>query len=175
MKYRTIFTLSLFVSLLVLPFSGFADNHQAHSKKKELPKSGSLSMSGSFGGGKVVMEPAWGSDTDSSADAGAPISGSVARLNERNWEARIINNSKKSYAVDLEMLQYDQKGSTVKRDSFSYTLKPGQTQARTVSASLNSTAAELKLSKWKSLGDKAKKESQEKVSDSESETEKSSE
>jgi len=129
----------------------------APKKKVELPKSGSLSTSGTFGHGTNNANSSWGRGE---AD-GAPISGSVSRLSDREWKMVVVNQSKDKYQVDVSVKQYTQNGGTAKSDHFSYTLKPGEKTDRTVSSAFNSARAELSLDHWKKFETAKKKEANE--------------
>lgn len=117
--------------------------------KKELPRSGTLSGTSVSGtGGKSVDAP-WGSEDV--INGGAPISGSVSKVSERQWNMRIFNNSEDTYSVDLEVAQLNERNTKVKSDHYSYTLRPKQTAERSISAYSNTKQCTLNLLSWKNL------------------------
>ena len=146
----------LLTALLMFVTAGFVFAEDADiSSKKELPKSGSLSFSGSAGGnGSFGVGMPWGSDEQGDS----PISGSVSRAGTDAWMMRVFNNSKDTYSVSLRVVQKNERGTQVKSDSFSYVLKGGQKAERKVSSVPASKAGELMLDKWKNLTPKKKKE-----------------
>ena len=124
----------------------------ADKAEKKLPKSGTLSTnSSSTGAGNHKVDMPWGVDEQAS---NAPIEGSVSRASGGDWMMRIFNTSKDTYSVDLAVSQTDARGSNVKTDHFSYSLRGGQSAERRVPAGLNSANAELKLNGWKKSGGK---------------------
>lgn len=131
---------------------------RAEEKEKELPKSGSLSVSSSGGGPGVSAPGGWG-DSDGLGAGGAPISGSVSRINPSTWQLFVQNSSDDTYSVNLEVIQKDDRGSRVKVDSFSYNLKPHAQQRRSVSAASSAATGELNLRNWRNVSkQKADKE-----------------
>lgn len=140
------------VSVFVLGGVAFAQSEA--TKKKELPQSGMLSATGSSGT-HLKTPGVWGGDgltggTSESGDS-APISGSVSRTSPGNWKATVQNSSKDTYSADLEVIQVNERGSVVKSDSFSVTLKPGASYERNFSANGSSRQGQLKLKGWKQL------------------------
>jgi hypothetical protein len=120
-------------------------------KKKQLPSSGSLSTSISTGAVDRKIPDVWGG-VDSKDEA--PIAGSVSRLNPSTWQMKVFNNSSDTYSANLGVVQRNSRGSVVKTDSFSYTLRPNQSESRTISAGLNATEAALDLRSFKNLSQK---------------------
>jgi hypothetical protein len=87
----------------------------------------------------------------------SPITGSVSRVDSDTWMMKVFNNSgTETYAVDVEVLQRDERGSVVKRDAYSYTLQPKASTSREVSSALNVRAADLNLAKYKNVTRRAK-------------------
>jgi len=119
-------------------------------KKKELPKSGVLSSTYSGGATSVTADLPWGEEVGSKESS--PVTGSISRANDRTWRARIYNNSETApYSVSVEALQYSKTGKVVKRDSYSYTLRPGEAKEVDVASGIDVNNAELKLVRWKDL------------------------
>lgn len=145
----------LLIALVVL-FAATASAEKA--VKKELPRQGSLSVSAGTGGaGNFGYEMPWGSDNEGSA----PISGSVSRMGQDSWVMKVFNNSEDTYSVNLRVIQSSERNATLKTDSFSYTLKPGQNAERTLRAAPNSARGELRLDSWKKIGGKKKDKAEE--------------
>jgi len=124
---------------------------QPAGKKKQLPSSGSLSTSISTGAVDRKIPDVWGG-VDSKDEA--PIAGSVSRLNPSTWQMKVFNNSSDTYSANLGVVQRNSRGSVVKTDSFSYTLRPNQSESRTIPAGLNATEAALDLRSFKNLSQK---------------------
>lgn len=126
------------------------------TKKPQLPKSGVLSSISSGNRGESTAAP-WGltsgtGSAESKSDSVSPISGSVSRLDQKTWNAVVVNSAKVPYSASLAVEQLGQRGNVVKSDSFSYTMKPGAKETRTVSAASTSVSARLVLRSWKKLG-----------------------
>lgn len=134
-----------------------AENETKAEKKEELPKSGVLSRSGTAGGGRksTTVAMPWGG-VDQASQSTAPIAGSVSKISAREWKAFIVNNSEDTYEVDVRVVQLDKRGTQVKTDSFSYTLKPKQAVERMVAATFSTMDAQLMLERWKLLSAKKK-------------------
>ena len=130
----------------------------AAEPKKKLPKSGTLSASVSSGGATNAIPGAWGAD-ENGWNGAAPITGSVSRMNPSTWRMFVINESEDEYSVNLSVIQRDQRGTQVKSDSYSYTLKPRQSETRSVSSSTSAVSASLELRSFKNLSDKKRAKS----------------
>jgi hypothetical protein len=130
----------------------------AAEPKKKLPKSGTLSASVSSGGATNAIPGAWGAD-DNGWNGAAPITGSVSRMNPSTWRMFVINESEDEYSVNLSVIQRDQRGTQVKSDSYSYTLKPKQSETRSVSSSTSAVSASLELRSFKNLSEKKRAKS----------------
>lgn len=121
--------------------------------KKELPKSGVLSSTYSGGATNVAADLPWGDEVG--AKDPSPVTGSISRAGERTWKVRLFNNSKGSpYSISVEAVQYAKNGNPVKRDSYSYSLRPGETKEVEVGAAAGVERAELKLLRWRDLSSK---------------------
>lgn len=117
--------------------------------KAALAKSGTLSSSIDAGFADTKAAEPWGGDAIGAQ--AAPISGSVSRLNQREWGLYILNESEDKYRLHVEVAQYSKTGRKIKGDSFSYTLKPGAKVQRTVRSAQGTQRADLKLKSWKNL------------------------
>jgi hypothetical protein len=139
--------------LFLLVITGRVNAENVKSEEKVLPRSGSLSQTISgVHGSRAVSEP-WGG-TDTQGKDQPPISGSVSRISPTRWVMRIFNNSSDAYSVDLSVVQLNRQGNKIKSDSFSYSLKPGQTAERDIAASSLTEQCSLDLRSWKKLGGK---------------------
>jgi hypothetical protein len=154
MYYRK---LVLAVSLVCLASSASAQL----TDPRELPKSGNLSTSLKTGSASAGVPEPFGGD-DISGERLAPITGSVSRASKDNWTMKVFNNTKDEYSVDLDVIQVDTSGKQVKFDSYSYRLKPGESQQEQISAGIDARDAMLNLRNWRNLSqerrDRDKKE-----------------
>lgn len=127
------------------------ESKEGSKKEQELPKSGSLSSTISGVHGSRNVPGPWGGSSARTEDKAAPISGSVSKVSAREWRARIFNNSEDTYSVNLAVHQFDRNDKKIKSDSFSYTLKPGQSVDRPISALATTEQCSLDLLSWKKL------------------------
>lgn len=147
MKVRGKFLISLTLLLSLWNTSVVAQEDTAPAaKKKQLPKSGSLSSSGTLGTGDHAVGLPWGSDA---IRGGAPVSGSVSKANEKQWTLKLFNNSKDTYDVNLSVMQFNERKVRVKTDHYSYKLGPRAKTQRQVSSAIGAAFAELSLDSWK--------------------------
>lgn len=79
-----------------------------------------------------------------------PISGSVS-VHGNTLHVTVVNNTDNQYRVSLRLVQYGDRGNTVKSDSFSYTLNGHDTKKRTVPRRATTKHEELKVENWKLL------------------------
>ncbi len=132
---------------------GFAEDEKTATKKKSLPKSGLLAVSSISGAGNRIVGDVFGGE-DIFGDEAPPIAGSVSRHGESGWRFSVINNSKDRYSVNVDLVQRDESGSTVKFGSYSYTLNPGQSDGEAgVAAGLGARRAELNLRSYRNLNE----------------------
>lgn len=118
---------------------------------KDLPKRGSLSTS-KMTGSVVNNVPAIFGEENPYETGTSPITGSVSKVNNTTWIAKLFNNSKlETYSIDIEIVQRNDRGTVVKRDSFSMTLRPGATNSREVSAGVGVLEADLNLLRYKNI------------------------
>ncbi len=119
----------------------------------DLPPSGTLSTTRVAGAeGEAVDGPFGG--INPFEENSNPITGSVYKQGQDEWMVSVSNNTDDRFSVSLEVKQFNEQGGTVKRDSFSYTLKPGETRKRSLKSRANSTQAELNLKRWRNLSAK---------------------
>ncbi|RIL09229.1 MAG: hypothetical protein DCC75_07015 [Proteobacteria bacterium] len=122
-----------------------------------LPKSGVLSRSVKGGYQSKDVNVPWGTE-ESPAKETSPITGSVSKLSDKAWKMKLFNNSEEStYSADVRVNQYNLRGVKIKSDYFSYTLKPGESTERDVSASASTVDSQLELVSWKNLTPKKEK------------------
>ena len=133
--------------------SGFVTAAGAEEPVRELPRSGTLSTTFQAGDEGIAVPAPWGAEESDMFDGGStPVSGSVSRAMSGNeWIAKLFNNSGDRYSVDVEVVQYNDRQQTVKSDSFSTTLQPGQRMERTFQGRSNSHQAVLNLRSWRNL------------------------
>lgn len=123
---------------------------------EKLPRSGLLSSASVGGYASKTVGEVWGG-VDDSGEHLAPVSGSVSRLSPREWVVRLTNNSEDTYAVSVELSMFNERGSRIKGDSFSYTLKPGQQTSRPVNGTPEVSEAQLYLRSWRNLSAEKRK------------------
>lgn len=134
----------------ILVLHSVASAEEARPERKRLPKSGLLAVSSISGAGTSVVGDVFGGE-DIFGNELPPISGLVSRHGESAWNFSVMNNSKDRYSVNLDLVQKDETGSTVKFSSYSYTLRPGQSDGEEVAAGLGARRAELTLRSYRNL------------------------
>lgn len=122
---------------------------------KDLPKKGSLATSSLSGAASATFPDPFGGNDPSGREI-SPISGSVSRISSEQWEMKVFNNSKDSYSVSVDIIQRDLRGSEVRRDSFSYALKPESSKSEKLPIGPGAYMAELNLRHWSNLTKKVK-------------------
>lgn len=142
------------ITILVFTLLLAAGTVAADEKKKErnLPSTGVLS--GSYLGGNegVVVPGQWGKeDVDIFTETSSPITGSVSRVNARDWVMRVFNKSEDTYSFTVRVIQKDKNNRSVKSDTYSYRLEGGGSEEMNFTARTNTEQAELQLVQWKNL------------------------
>jgi hypothetical protein len=137
----------LALSAQVVCFAG-AQAEEAEKKSTPLPQSGSLSTSMQTGNVNNKIPDVWGGN-DPSGEKQPPVSGSVSRKNADTWIMRVFNTSEDTYSVDLEVVQFNERGAKVKGDFMSYVLKPGVSKERELRAGLGAREAQLNLRRYR--------------------------
>lgn len=120
-------------------------------KDKDLPSSGVLSST-TQGGSAVnnVAEPFGGEDP--SGRAVSPITGSVVKGAGERWRVKVFNNSETdTYSVDVEVNQLNGNKALVKRDAFTFVLKPKGSKDTTVGSGVGTKTAQLALTSYTNL------------------------
>lgn len=130
--------------------AAIADEAQGAKQKKPLPKSGLLAVSSISGAGTSVVGDVFGGEDIFGTEA-PPISGSVSRRGESSWRFSVINNSQDRYSVNVDLAQKNETGAVVKFGSYSYTLRPGQSDGEEVAAGVGARRAELMLRNYRNL------------------------
>lgn len=133
----------------------------------KLPSSGNLSTSLKSGAAVAEIPEPFGGD-DISGDRLAPITGSVSRATRDSWSMKVFNNTQDEYSVDVDVLQLNTGGQTVKTDSFSYHLKPGHSEQEMISAGIGARDAELNLRRWRNLSQEKRQRAKEDAEESDS-------
>ena len=123
---------------------------------ERLPPSGNLSTSLKSGAASAQVPQPFGGE-DISGEQLAPITGSVSRTSRDNWTMRVFNNTKDLYSVDLDVVQVNMQGSTVKTDSYSYRLHAGESREETISVVIGARDAALNLLHWRNLSEEERK------------------
>ncbi len=136
-----------------------SNDRQPSNNDQELPKSGNLSTSLKSGAVNATIPDIFGGE-DISDNNQSPITGSVSRTNNESWTMKVFNNSKDQYSVNLDVIQSDVSGATVKSDSYSYNLKPGRSEQRAVSAGIGARDAALNLRSYRNLSAERRKRSE---------------
>jgi hypothetical protein len=122
---------------------------------KDLPKTGSLAASSMLGTGPASFADPFGGE-DPSGREKSPITGSVSRVTADKWEIKIFNNSKDSYSVSVDLIQRDLRSTEIRRDSYSYTLKPESSKSERIAVGVGAQTAELTLRHWSNRTKKVK-------------------
>lgn len=136
---------------------------EQQAKKDALAGKGVISGSMSGGAAGMAMEGPWGG-TDIEGSKASPISGSVGRGAERDWVARVVNNSEDTYRANMAVKQYDERGRVIKTDNFSVSLGPKTSTERTFRAHPTALNSDLELKSWKRFPkEKSKAELQQEV------------
>lgn len=152
--------LSLCTALATLswvPFAG-AQGTAANTVAEEptptpLPQRGLLSRSSTFGYSTKTTPGVWGAE-GAPSESGSPITGSISKKSDREWVARLFNNSEDIYVVSVEVKQMNAQGKRERSDSFSARLGPNESAERSLSATARTVDAQLELRSWKNLSEK---------------------
>jgi hypothetical protein len=132
-----------------------AEEAQGANEKKHLPKSGLLAVSSISGAGTSVVSDVFGGEDIFGTEL-PPIAGSVSRSGESAWRFSVMNNSQDRYSVNIDLVQKNESGTTVKFGSYSYTLRPGQSDGVVVSAGVGARRADLTLRSYRNLTEQEK-------------------
>lgn len=155
---QKLITLSLSLFFVLVSAAGPVFSADA-SEEEELPASGVLSSNTSGYGSNAGVALPWGGEKDLYGEkkGKAPITGSVSNVGRDRIKAVIMNNSKSDrYSASLAVLQFDKRNSRLDRQSFSATLKPGESYERIFSKDSRTARSELELVSWSNLTPKNK-------------------
>jgi hypothetical protein len=133
-----------------LPLSAFAESSTTATPDRKLPKSGLLATSSISGAGSTIIGDTFGGEELFARDL-PPITGSISRKDDATWSFSVSNNSEDRYSINVDLIQKSETGSTVKFGSYSYSLRPGQSERQTVQAGSNVSRAELHLRSYRNL------------------------
>ena len=136
-------------SLVLIVSPSFSEEKAGQEKKRELPQTGVLSGTGGGAAAGVAMEGPWGGTSLEGKDSGNPIGGSVSRLSDRDWVAKVANSSEDRYRVTVAVVQYDERNRRLKSDTFSLSLQPKETVERPFRANPSTSHSMLELKSWK--------------------------
>ena len=122
----------------------------------KMPKSGVLAstIGGEFGASNANT---W-SDVDLSGESKPPLSASVARVGSAGqWKLRVFNNGKNAYSFTVKVVQLTRNSDTTKpgtpsrSDSFTFSLKPGESAERMVPGGSGAAGAKVVLESYRRL------------------------
>jgi len=136
--------------VLLLASTAFAENKTGTPEARELPKSGLLATSSISGASSTIIGDTFGGE-DLFGKELPPVTGSVSRRDDSTWTMSVSNNSQDRYFLNLDFIQKNEAGSSVKFGSYSYLLKPGQTERQSVQAGTNASRAELHLRSYRRI------------------------
>jgi len=137
-------------AVLLLASTAFAEDKTVSPAARELPKSGLLATSSISGASSTIIGDTFGGE-DLFGKELPPVTGSVSRKDDSTWTMSVSNNSQDRYFLNLDLIQKNEAGTGVKFSSYSYLLKPGQTERQSVQAGTNSSRAELHLRSYRKI------------------------
>jgi hypothetical protein len=143
------------VAALWTPFAVSADPAQGTSSPRKLAKSGLLATSAISGASSTILGDTFGGEELFAKDL-PPLTGSVSRKDDATWTIGVSNNSQDRYTVNVDLVQKNESGSTVKFSSYSYSLRPGQSEHQDARAGTNASRAELHLRSYRNLTEEQK-------------------
>jgi hypothetical protein len=143
-RTKTALAVVLFALSGTIQIISAASTQELSGAEKHGQKNGLLAVSSISGAGSSIIGDISGGEDIFSA-VKPPISGSVSKIPGDRWSFMVENNTSDHYKVDIELIQRDLSGSTVKFSSYSYSLRPKSKAQDTVSAGLNARRAELFL------------------------------
>jgi len=114
------------------------------------PQRGILASTSDRGYGTQSNPAQWGGMELEGKNTPA-VTASVARGARSNWDLKVFNNSEDIYTVTIALEQLDKAGARLNVDSFTFSLKAGQKQSRSVPATLRSTGAVANRVSWKKV------------------------
>jgi hypothetical protein len=130
--------------------SVLADSSSRVTADRKLPKSGLLATSSISGASSTILGDTFGGEELFDKEL-PPLTGSISRKDDATWSFSVSNNSNDRYSLNVDLIQKNESGSTVKFGSYSYSLRPGQTERQTAQAGSNASRAELHLRSYRNL------------------------
>lgn len=124
-------------------------------KERKLPKSGVLGVYGTAGPGSAKVDVPWGG-VDTTGDKQAPLSGSVNKISADEWTVSVQNNSEDRYSANVTAKLMTDSGQVVKTQSYSLSLKPGETTQRSIRGAAAAKVGSLLLRNWKKTESESK-------------------
>jgi len=119
-----------------------------------LPPRGPLASTTNRGYGTQSSPSQWGG-FELEGKHNSPVTASVYRGKRTNWELKVFNNSDDFYTVTIALEQLGKSDVKVKVDSFTFSLKAGEHQSRSVPMSASAMGAVANLVSWKKVAKKA--------------------
>mgnify|MGYP001301457709 CR=1 FL=1 len=137
MKYTKI----LFIILSFFNLSVYCEEPET------LPKEG-LIASSNFTSTSDSIDGPWGGINITDDDR-SPVSGSVKKISNTEYEYTIVNNSDSQYSSSIGLVQFDKNKKIIKTTNTNVNLKPGEKVSRTFRAAPLTNNVSIKLNKWK--------------------------
>jgi hypothetical protein len=130
---------------------------EAEEKKEEssFPQTGTLASSNP--GSKTNSVDVWSDENAKDTSQAPPISGSVSKVNGKDWIAKIFNNSDAPISANIAVVQLDKLNRKLNTQYFSVSLKPGESVDRKVNASSTTNQCYVELRGWKKKSVKSQK------------------
>jgi hypothetical protein len=160
MRHFFIFGIIILVLISVFnPTSLIADEKE--QDQRNLPKSGILSGSFRTSGSGMNVQDGWGrEDTDMFSEDKSPITGSVSRVNARDWAIRVYNNSEDKYSLSVRVTEFDKNKKPINTMTRSYTMDGKSNRSENFTARFNTEQAQLELVSWRNLTPPKKQQKQ---------------
>ncbi len=159
MRHFFIFATVNFALALVLNPAIVILQAEEKEETRNLPKRGLLSGSFRTSGSGVNVQDGWGrEDTDVFTEDRSPITGSVSRVNAREWALKVYNNSEDKYSISVKIDELDKKGQRVNSFFRSYTMDGKSNRSENFTARFNTEQAQLELVSWRNLTPPKKEE-----------------
>ena len=149
---NTAFLSITFFCVIFLSNISIAQDDTGKSEKdpnKGLPKHGVLSSTYTAGDQSMSVD-VW-AKKGAAVDAVSPISGSVSRVSDKQWQMKVYNNTDDSFNADVRVKQINSRGNVIKTDSFSLRLKPKESTDRVIAGLSAAADAQLELVSWKRI------------------------
>ena len=132
----------LLAALVLTAFNAYADS------EKKLPKTGVLASTGGGSLREFSAPDVWGGN-DISGDAEPPITASIVRASPDKWVLTVTNTTEDPYSLTLQVTQTRDDGSKLNSTSYSFSLRPGESDNESITANSSSSGAVVALTNWK--------------------------